>query len=143
MVGRIPVLDVTPQIEGGRYPAKAAVGEPFEVTALVLREGHDAHSAEVVLVDPTGRRRAPQLMQKVPSEADRWRATVSADVEGAWGFEIHGWSDPYGTWVHDAEIKDVRNLPKGGARVTFAVRLEVEGAAKPALLAAVNYAYFP
>jgi starch synthase (maltosyl-transferring) len=105
MVGRIPVLDVTPQIEGGRYPAKAAVGEPFEVTALVLREGHDAHSAEVVLVDPTGRRRAPQLMQKVPSEADRWRATVSADVEGAWGFEIHGWSDPYGTWVHDAEIK--------------------------------------
>jgi starch synthase (maltosyl-transferring) len=105
MVGRIPVLDVTPQIEGGRYPAKAAVGEPFEVTALVLREGHDAHSAEVVLVDPDGQRRPPLLMQKVPTEADRWRATVSADREGAWGFEIHGWGDPYGTWVHDAEIK--------------------------------------
>ncbi len=105
MVGRIPVLDVTPQIEGGTYPAKGAVGEPFEVTALVLREGHDAHSAEVVLVDPTGTRRPPQRMTKVPAEADRWRATVTPDTEGAWGFEIHGWSDPYGTWVHDAEIK--------------------------------------
>ncbi len=105
MVGRIPVLDVTPQIEGGTYPAKAAVGEPFEVTALVLREGHDAHSAEVVLVDPTGTRRPPQRLTKVPAEADRWCATVTPDTEGAWGFEIHGWSDPYGTWVHDAEIK--------------------------------------
>ena len=42
-----------------------------------------------------------------------------------------------------AEIKDVRALPQGGARVTFAVRLEVEGSRKPALLAAVNYAYLP
>src|SRR5918994_1942927 len=30
MVGRIPVLDVFPQLEGGEYPAKAALGEPFE-----------------------------------------------------------------------------------------------------------------
>jgi acyl dehydratase len=41
-----------------------------------------------------------------------------------------------------AEIKDVRPLPRGSARITFAVRLEVEGSAKPALLASVNYAYF-
>ena len=41
-----------------------------------------------------------------------------------------------------AEIKDVRALPRSGARITFAVRLEVEGAEKPALLASVNYAYF-
>ena len=40
------------------------------------------------------------------------------------------------------EIKDVRPIPRGGARITFAVRLEVEGAAKPALIASVNYAYF-
>jgi len=105
MVGRIPVLDVTPQLEGGRYPAKAAVGEPFEVTALVTREGHDAHAAEVVLIDPQGGRRAPLLMQRDPSEADRYHATVVADTEGAWGFEVHGWSDPYATWHHHAEIK--------------------------------------
>ena len=42
-----------------------------------------------------------------------------------------------------AEIKDARDLPRGGVRLTFAVRFEVEGAAKPVLLAGVTYAYFP
>lgn len=41
-----------------------------------------------------------------------------------------------------ASIRSVRALPREGARVQFAVRLEVEGSAKPALLASVNYAYF-
>jgi len=42
-----------------------------------------------------------------------------------------------------AEIKDTRTLPNDGLRVTFAVRVEVEGSAKPALLANINFAYFP
>jgi len=42
-----------------------------------------------------------------------------------------------------AEIKDTRTLPNDGLRVTFAVRVEVEGAAKPALLANINFAYLP
>lgn len=41
-----------------------------------------------------------------------------------------------------AEIKDTRQLPNDGLRVTFAVRVEVEGATKPALLANINFAYF-
>src|SRR3954454_1375543 len=105
MVGRIPILDVTPQIEGGKYAAKAAVGEPFEVSAVVIREGHDALNAEVVLVDPEGRRRAPQAMSRTPDDVDRWRVTVVADTVGAWGFEVHGWSDPLATWRHHAEVK--------------------------------------
>ncbi|GAA1913139.1 alpha-1,4-glucan--maltose-1-phosphate maltosyltransferase [Nocardioides marmoribigeumensis] len=106
MVGRIPVLDVMPQLAGGAYPAKAAVGEPFEVTATVIREGHDALSAEVVLVAPDGSRRPPVRMERDPAHApDGWRATVTLDEEGAWGFEVQGWSDPFGTWEHNAEIK--------------------------------------
>ena len=42
-------MDVTPVIEGGRYPAKATVGETFPVSAVVFREGHDALNADVVL----------------------------------------------------------------------------------------------
>jgi starch synthase (maltosyl-transferring) len=32
-------------------------------------------------------------------------ATVCADTEGAWSFEIQAWSDPIATWLHDAGIK--------------------------------------
>ena len=42
-----------------------------------------------------------------------------------------------------AEIKDVRDVPGGALRVTFSVRVEVEGIAKPALIANVSYLYYP
>jgi hypothetical protein len=42
-----------------------------------------------------------------------------------------------------ATIKDVREVPASGLRISFAVRVDVEGANKPALLANVNYLYYP
>ena len=106
MVGRIPVMDVTPVVEHGRYPAKASVGEPFTVTALVFREGHDALNADVVLIDPTGVRRPWTRMRPVEGdEPDRWAAQVTADGPGEWSFEVEGWADPVATWRHAAEIK--------------------------------------
>ncbi|RYU09343.1 alpha-1,4-glucan--maltose-1-phosphate maltosyltransferase [Nocardioides iriomotensis] len=105
MVGRIPVMDVTPVVEGGRYPAKGTVGEPLPVTAHVFREGHDALNADVVLIDPKGRRRAPVRMHKVPEKVDLWTAEVVPDAMGPWSFEIESWSDPVATWRHNAEIK--------------------------------------
>src|SRR5690554_5705190 len=36
---------------------------------------------------------------------DRFEARLVPDAEGDWGFRVEGWSDPYGTWAHDARIK--------------------------------------
>jgi starch synthase (maltosyl-transferring) len=105
MVGRIPVLDVTPVVEHGRYPAKAAVGESFPVTALVFREGHDQLGADVVLTDPAGVRRPPVRMRETGTDVSRMSATVTPDREGAWTFTVESWSDPLATWLHDAGIK--------------------------------------
>ena len=104
-VGRIPVMNVTPVVNHGRHPAKAVVGEVFDVTALVFREGHDQHGADVVLTDPSGVRRPPLRMHDVEGDVSRMAATVCPDTEGAWSFEIQAWSDPLGTWLHDAGIK--------------------------------------
>ncbi len=41
------------------------------------------------------------------------------------------------------EIKSVRSLPRGGARVTFHVQMEVEGEKKPACVAEVVCLYLP
>ncbi len=98
-------MDVAPVVDLGRYPAKAVVGEPFEITALVFREGHDGLNADVVLTGPDGKRRPWVRMSKDPTEPDLWRATVSADEPGAWTFEVEGWSDPVATWRHNAGIK--------------------------------------
>ncbi len=105
MVGRIPVIDVHPLVDLGRQPAKATVDEPFPVRATVFREGHDRLGAEVVLTDPAGLRRAPVRMRETGPKSDRYEAWVIPDLEGAWTFEIQAWSDPLGTWQHDAGIK--------------------------------------
>lgn len=42
-----------------------------------------------------------------------------------------------------AEIKDVRDLPGGGARATIGLSFEVEGQAKPACVADAIYVYYP
>jgi starch synthase (maltosyl-transferring) len=104
MVARIPILDVSPVIEAGRYPAKAVVDEPFAVSATVIRDGHDQLGAGVVLFDPDGTAR-DRIPMRPTGEQDRYAATVRADREGAWSFRVESWSDPYATWRHDAEIK--------------------------------------
>jgi starch synthase (maltosyl-transferring) len=105
MVGRIPVMRVTPVIENARYPAKATVGEPFPVSAVAFREGHDAMNADVALVGPDGKDRPWVRMTKDATEPDLWHAWVTPDEEGPWTFSIEAWSDPVATWRHNAEIK--------------------------------------
>ena len=105
MVGRIPVMNVTPLVDLGRQPAKATVGEPFPVTASVFREGHDKLGAEVVLTGPDGVRRAPVRMTKDAEVPDLYEAWVTPDAGGAWTFEVVAWSDPVATWQHAAGLK--------------------------------------
>ncbi|GAB3259698.1 alpha-1,4-glucan--maltose-1-phosphate maltosyltransferase [Alteromonas gracilis] len=105
VVGRIPIVDVTPLVEHGRLPAKATDGEPLEVTASIFREGHDELAAEVVLIDPSGKRREPVRMRRTTDDATHHSAIVTPDRVGPWGFEVRAWSDVQGTWRHHTEIK--------------------------------------
>lgn len=105
MIGRIPVLDIRPQIDCGRRPAKAVVGETFEVSATVFREGHDAVAANVVLRNPAGRCGPWTPMTERQPGSDRWSAEVTPDIEGRWTYTVEGWSDPVTTWRRHAEIK--------------------------------------
>ncbi|MEY2247541.1 maltotransferase domain-containing protein, partial [Streptomyces sp. BF23-18] len=104
-VGRIPVLDVRPVVQHGRRPAKAVVGEEFEVSATVFREGHDAVAANVVLRGPDGRPGPWTPMRELAPGTDRWGARVSAGTEGRWTYTVEAWGDPVTTWRHHAGIK--------------------------------------
>ena len=104
-IGRIPVLEVSPVVEGGRWPAKASVGEVVPVEATVFREGHDAVSATAVLVAPDGTDHSWAPMTDVAPGLDRFRGYLQPDDEGDWSFRVEAWSDPYATWAHDAVIK--------------------------------------
>ncbi|WP_284710465.1 alpha-1,4-glucan--maltose-1-phosphate maltosyltransferase, partial [Actinomyces sp. 186855] len=121
-VGRIPVTEVFPVVEDGRWPAKAVPGEVLPVRATVFREGHDRYGATAVLVRPDGTDGPSARMHEVGMGLDRYEARLAADAPGDWGLRVEGWSDPYATWSHDASIKvpvgiDVELMLEEGARV--------------------------
>lgn len=104
MVARIPITNVSPVLEQGRYPVKATPDELLTVEASVFREGHDKLGAGVVLTDAKGKDR-PLVYMRELDFPNRYRAEVAPDSEGAWTYRIEAWHDPYATWKHAAEIK--------------------------------------
>jgi starch synthase (maltosyl-transferring) len=143
-IGRIPVLDVRPAVECGRRPAKAVVGETFEVTATVFREGHDAVAANVVLTDPEGQHGPWTPMRELAPGTDRWGAEVTPTCEGRWTFRVEAWSDPVSTWRHTARIKVPAGMDTGlvleeGAELYDRVAAGVpQGPGRAAVLAAAE-----
>ncbi|MDQ1748040.1 MAG: hypothetical protein QOD07_2303 [Frankiaceae bacterium] len=145
MIGRNTVTDVRPVVECGRWPAKSAVGETVPITATVFREGHDAVAADVVVTAPDGTKQPFNRMRKLPDVGmtDRWTADVRVDREGVWTFAVEAWSDPIGTWRHDAEIKvplgqDVDLVCETGARLHERAAKAAPKASRPAILKAVE-----
>ncbi|SEF92952.1 alpha-1,4-glucan:maltose-1-phosphate maltosyltransferase [Actinacidiphila yanglinensis] len=144
MIGRIPVVDVHPCVDCGRRPAKAVVGERFQVTATVFREGHDAVAANVVLRDAAGRSGPWTPMRELAQGTDRWGAYVTPTAEGRWTCTVEAWSDPVATWRHTAGIKipagiDTELVLAEGAQLHERAAAGVpKGDGRPAVLAAVD-----
>ncbi|GAB3455073.1 alpha-1,4-glucan--maltose-1-phosphate maltosyltransferase [Streptomonospora sediminis] len=103
MIGRIPILDVSPVLDYGT--AKAAAGETLPVRATVIREGHDALGAGVALYDPQGRRHSFTPMSEIAPGTDRYGADITVGGAGRWSFSVESWSDPLATWRHAAAVK--------------------------------------
>ena len=109
VIGRIPILDVQPAVECGRWPARAVTGETFPVSATVFREGHGGIAAGVVLRDPDGGTRPMEIMHALAPGTDRYGTEVTPEGPGDWSFRVEAWADPIADWHHDAGIK----VPRG------------------------------
>ncbi|MFZ4896200.1 alpha-1,4-glucan--maltose-1-phosphate maltosyltransferase [Plantibacter sp. Mn2098] len=122
-VGRIPILDPSPAVDGGRWPAKAFVGEVVPFGATVFREGHDLVGAQVVLTTPSGREYThPVPLAPGAAGTDRYETDIRLDEEGTWTYRIRAYADDLATWVHNATVKiaagvDVEVMYLIGARL--------------------------
>lgn len=134
MAGRIAIDDVAPVISGGRYPAKAVVGEIVPVTATVWREGHDAVAATLVVryhgrgypklvedppglvrtaeavpiedvVTPASRIKPQRLPMSTGTTPDVLHGQFTPDAVGLWTFRVDGWGDPIATWRKNVTAK--------------------------------------
>jgi starch synthase (maltosyl-transferring) len=99
---RIRILDVTPQIDGGRFAVKRTVGERLDVSAEVFRDGHDAIRAVLRYRAPgeADWREAPMAWVDREVDGDRWVGSFVPDREGIWTYEVGAFTDHFATW-HD------------------------------------------
>ena len=102
--GRLPIEQVSPVVENGRFPAKGFIGEMIPFSAVVYREGHDALGVELLLTSPSGKTRVIRMSEGAPG-SDSWHAKALVDEIGNWTFQIQAFSDDYGTWHHNTEVK--------------------------------------
>ncbi|HNM86937.1 MAG TPA: DUF3416 domain-containing protein, partial [Mycobacterium sp.] len=130
MPGRIEIDDVSPVVSGGRFPAKAVVGEVVPVCATVWREGHEAVAATLVVryhgsgypqlvsgpVQPepvpietvvaAGPRVRPRQQSMTAGRTpDVFHGQFVPDTVGLWTFRVDGWGDPISSWRHAVTAK--------------------------------------
>ena len=99
---RISISDVAPQIDCGRWPAKACVGDRVEVAATIVRDGHEVLRAVVRSRRGRSRWREDPLD---PLGGDRFDGSFEVDAVGRWRFEVEAWVDRHAGWLDEYERK--------------------------------------
>lgn len=100
---RITVENVTPSIDGGRFPIKRIPGERIRVSARVFCDGHDLVCARIIF-----RKRGNSLWQQAEMHSqgnDLWAGEFTVSEIGLHEYSVEGWIDRFGTWQADTKKK--------------------------------------
>ena len=77
---RVIIEGITPQVDGGRFPAKRTVGDQVRVEADIFTDGHDAIAASL-LVHREGAAAWTEIAMQ-PLVNDRWTAAFRVGRAG-------------------------------------------------------------
>lgn len=131
---QVVIENVTPKLDGGRYPIKRVIGNTIEVSADIFKDGHDLIAARLVYRRPgeASSRHAPLTYRFDP---DRWHGSFKVDQIGLWQYDIEAWPDRFGTWRSDLGKRlnagqDVRPELLEGASILARMADKLTGAAK-------------
>jgi starch synthase (maltosyl-transferring) len=138
---RVVIESVAPNVDGGEFAAKRALGEPVVVEADAFTDGHDHVHARLVF-----RRAGASDWQQREMRAlgnDRWRAEFPAAEIGTYEFAIRAWVDHLETWQADlvkrrAAGQDFRVDLRTGAGLLREVIARTGGDARARLAAVAN-----
>jgi len=104
LLPRIPILELSPQVDEGLWAASAFSGEVIPFRATAFREGHDKIGVDLLLLDPSGVQTEHHMHPLTPG-TDRWEVEVQLEQTGLWRYRVQAYADEYATWRHNAEVK--------------------------------------
>lgn len=106
---RVVIERVAPEIDGGRFPAKAVVGDTIEVQADVYCDGHDRIGAALKYRHVLERDWHETLMTFIDN--DRWGASFTVEEIGRYQYTIEAWRDQFRSWREDTLKKHKAGQP--------------------------------
>ena len=101
---RVVIEQVSPQVDCGRHPSKRVLGDVLRVSAAIFKEGHDRVLGRVAFRAPSPARWQRAAMQ-YDYDTDSWSAEIALDRLGRWSYRVEAWTDDFGTWRAELEIK--------------------------------------
>ncbi len=100
---RVVIENVSPEIDGGRFPVKRTVGEKVIVTADIHTDGHDLITA-VLLYRNSG----DAAWRETPLRElgnDRWEGSFPVTSLGRASYTVTAWVDRFRSWRRDLAKK--------------------------------------
>ena len=105
---RIAIENVEPVVEGGRFAAKAIVGQPVTISAVIFTDGHELMAAELLWRHAERSDWHSQPMTLLGN--DHWQARLLPSETGRLVFAIEAWWDDYGTYCSELQKKHAAGL---------------------------------
>ncbi len=98
---RVIIEGISPEVDGGRFPAKRTVGDLVRVEADVFTDGHDSVAAIVLFRHEKSNGWNEARMR--PLVNDRWAADFPVNDLGRYRYTVHAWIDHWETWRRDLQ----------------------------------------
>jgi starch synthase (maltosyl-transferring) len=110
---RAVIEDVSPQVDGGRHPARRIVGDEVVVTAAIFADGKDAIAARLLFRHSNDRRWSFAPMHA--TGGDVWSGAFKVDKLGDWRFTLLGWVDHFTTWADELKKRIAARIDRATA----------------------------
>jgi starch synthase (maltosyl-transferring) len=95
----VVIENLSPLIDGGRYPVKRVIGEDLVVEADVFKDGHD-----IVAASLKWRVLGKRNWQETPMifvDNDRWRGACTLYELATHEYTVEAWTDTFRGWQHE------------------------------------------
>jgi starch synthase (maltosyl-transferring) len=137
----VVIENVSPTVDGGRYPLKREVGAVLEVNADIFKEGHDVLVAFLLY-----RRLDERAWHEVPMrhvDNDRWAGAFTLAQNARYLYTLEALADPFRSWLVDLGKRvdahqDVASELKEGVELVRAAARRARGEQRTALEAYVR-----
>jgi starch synthase (maltosyl-transferring) len=132
----VVIENVSPTVDGGRYPLKREVGAVLEVSADIFKEGHDVLVAFLLYRRLDERAWQETAMRHVDN--DRWAGTFTLADNARYVYTLEALADPFRSWLVDLGKRvdaqqDVASELKEGAELVRAAARRGRGEQRTAL----------